>query len=60
MEQPTHQVNSGTSNAVDPNDVYFDVVRDGNSHEFTAAAADVTEPNDAEEIYFKDNDAYEG
>ena len=60
LEQPTHQVNSGTSNAVDPNDVYFDVVRDGNSHEFTAVAADVTKPNDAEEIYFKDNDAYEG
>ena len=60
LEQPTHPVNNGTSNVVDTNDVYFDVVRDGNSHEFTAVAADVTTPNDAEEIYFKDNDAYEG
>ena len=61
LEQPTHPVvDSGTSNVVDTNDVYFDVVRDDNSHEFTAVAADVTKPNDAEEIYFKDNDAYEG
>ena len=60
LEQPTQPVNNGTSNVVDSNDVYFDVVRDGNSQEFTAVAADVTTPNDAEEIYFKDNDAYEG
>ena len=60
LEQPTHSVDNGTSNAVKPDDVYFNVVRKGDSHEFTAVAADVTTPNDAEEIYFKDNDAYEG
>ena len=60
LEQPTHSVDNGTSNAVKPDDVYFNVVRKGDSHEFTAVAADVTTPNDTEEIYFKDNDAYEG
>ena len=60
LEQPTYGVNNGTSSAVGADDVYFDVVRNGDSHEFTAVTADVTNPNDDEEIYFKDSDAYEG
>ena len=60
LEQPTRTVDNSTSSAVKPDDVYFNVVRNGDSHEFTAVAADVTTPNDTEEIYFKDNDAYEG
>ena len=60
LEQPTRPVDNSTSSAVKPDDVYFNVVRNGDSHEFTAVAADVTTPNDTEEIYFKDNDAYEG
>ena len=56
MEQPTH---NALNNAVDSEEMYLDIVRSSNSHEFPASTAANAKPNAEEEIYFKDNDAYE-
>ena len=73
MEQPTQPVTStdDVTGAVQPSDVYLDVMRNsaaqayGNSADVTPSnddaslTRDVTTPDEEESIYFKDNDAYE-